>query len=73
MKKYEIIYPILIFGFATLLYFWLIFFTSVVHFEETVISYVYLTLIHLSLFFFIWSMIATMATDPGIPPVFWVL
>jgi len=72
MKKYEIIYPILIFVFGTLVYFWLVFFTSIVQFEGMVISYVYLTLVHLSIFFFIWSMISTMATDPGLPPVFWV-
>jgi hypothetical protein len=72
MKKYEIIYPILIFVFGTLVYFWLVFFTSIVQFEGMVIAYVYLTLVHLSIFFFIWSMISTMATDPGLPPVFWV-
>ncbi len=72
MKNYEIIYPTLIFVFGTLVYFWLVFFTSIVQFEGMAISYVYLTLVHLAIFFFIWSMIATMSTDPGLPPVFWV-
>ena len=72
MAKYEIIYPIVILLFGPLVYFWLIFFTSIVHFEGMAMSYDYLTMVHMSIFYFIWSMISTIATDPGLPPVFWV-
>lgn len=71
-KKSETIYPIGILLFGLWVYFWMIFSTTIVTFDATISSFIYLGFIHLTIFLFTWSMVATMATDPGVPPVFWV-
>ena len=71
-KKSEKIYPLLIMLFAIFIYYWLVFITHIKTFSNNLPTYLYLSLIHIELFMIIWSMVATMNTDPGIQPVFWV-
>ena len=71
-RKSENIYPILIVLFMIIIYYWLVFITYIKQFSNSVPTYLYISLIHIELFMVIWSMVATMNTDPGIQPVFWV-
>lgn len=72
-KRSEKIYPVIIALFAIFVYYWLVFITYIKDFKNDALTYVYISLIHIELFMILWSMVATMNTDPGIQPVFWVI
>lgn len=72
-KASEKIYPLIIMLFAIFVYYWLVFITYIKEFANTIPTYLYISLIHIELFMILWSMVATMNTDPGIQPVFWVI
>lgn len=71
-KASEKAYVVLIFVFLILVYYWLVFITYIKDLRKTLSTYFFLSLGHIMLFMIIWSIIATMSTDPGIQPVFWV-
>lgn len=54
------------------LYFFLVFETYLKDFNNYFYQWVYLILVHILLFMIIWSYIATIFTEPGLPPEFWV-
>ena len=73
MKQTNMVYTILIVLYFIINYFWLIFFTNILYGEFQIYNYILLALFHIFFFMLIWSMISTTSTDPGLPPVFWVL
>ena len=56
-----------------ILYFFLVFETYLKDFNNFFYQWFYLILVHILLFMIIWSYIATIFTEPGLPPEFWVI
>ncbi len=65
-------YVIAIAIFGIVSYFFLIFTPWIKDFDQSFLSYLYLTIAHIFIFMLVWSMVTTMVIDPGDPEVFWV-
>lgn len=72
MARSDRLYQVLMVVIFVIFYFCLVFETFIKPFNKLAYQIIFLVMVHMLIFLIIWSYFATIFTEPGLPPEFWV-